>query len=185
MRFNEKKGQNDLTSTSFPEHGKIMDFDTNRLVIIDTLKVDGNARLTLTKRVRDIFPIMIGDTVGVLQDKYNADELLFKIQRDGNVVDNWVVKRKYVGGIDHKKAAVSSRTMIDDTITTTNLSSSTSNTDTEEKTPYVGSDDDDNSINGNTKKNLANIMLIDDEQDVLYSFKSVLSTHGYYVKTFL
>lgn len=73
MRFNAKKGQNEPSTASFSENypfDKIKNFDTNRLIAIDTLKVDGNARLTLTKRIRDIFPIMIGDTVGVFQDIY-------------------------------------------------------------------------------------------------------------------
>jgi CheY-like chemotaxis protein len=105
---------------------------------------------------------MIGDTVGVFQDKYNGDELLLKIQRDGNTIDNWLSKGNML------VALITIRLW--------------SNIDTKQITSYDGSDDD-NSTSAYSKK-LANIILIDDEQDVLYSFKTVLSAQGYYVKTF-
>nr|MDP8941459.1 hypothetical protein [Thermoproteota archaeon] len=91
MRFNTK---NDdifyLTSNSrFPSFDNAKtSFDSNRLIAVDTIRVDEHSRLTFTKKVKNIFPILAGDTIVVYQDKYNSKELLFKIQRGSNVVDN-------------------------------------------------------------------------------------------------
>ena len=46
------------------------------------------------------------DTLVVYQDKYNSDELLFKVQRDGSIVDGWLVKRKRVAIANHKPSSL-------------------------------------------------------------------------------
>jgi hypothetical protein len=132
-------------------------FDSNRLIVVDTIEVDEHSRLTFTKKVKNVFPIQARDTIVVYQDKYNSKELLFKIQRGNNVVDNWTVKRKDVG-IDKNPSQASK----------VNLKKVTYN-------PIYQ--------NSNNKK-IPNIILVDDEQDVLYSFKEILSDHGYDVKSF-
>lgn len=155
-------------------------FDINRLIAIDTIKVDDHVRLTLTRKVRHVFPVSAGDTLVVYQDKYNKDELQFKIQRDKDIVDSWVLKRKYVGGMDKNridfeeyggKARVSF------------ASSSIPEVNTDNKASE-DLDNTNNSIYSGTRNKLANILLIDDEEDVLYSFNSVLSSQGYGVKSF-
>jgi hypothetical protein len=88
----------DFTS-NLPSHSFDHDrtsFDSNRLIAVDTIRVDEHSRLTFTKKVKNVFPIVVGDTIVVYQDKYNKKELLFKIQRGNNIVDNWIVKRKDV-----------------------------------------------------------------------------------------
>lgn len=72
-------------------------------------------------------------------------------------MDNWTVKRKDVG-IDKNPSQASK----------VNLKKVTYN-------PIYQ--------NSNNKK-IPNIILVDDEQDVLYSFKEILSDHGYDVKSF-
>ena len=168
MRLSVEKGtKENQASEGFLSTGN--SFDINRLIAIDTIRVDDHVRLTLTRKVRHVFPISAGDTLVVYQDKYNSDELLFKIQRDKDIVDNWVVKRKYVGGMNKNK--------VDSMLATSMLEINT------DKTPgdlY----DANNSVYTGTRNRLARILLIDDEEDVLYSFKSVLSSQGYDVKPF-
>ena len=104
MRFNANKEDIshfalDSSSSSFDDNQTSL--DSNRLIVVDTIRVDEHSRLTFTKKVKNIFPILAGDTIVVYQDKYNKKELLFKIQRGNNIVDNWIVKRKDVDdGID-------------------------------------------------------------------------------------
>lgn len=176
MRFSVEKGTKD-THASEGFLSAENSFDINRLIAIDTIRIDDHVRLTLTRKVRHVFPINAGDTLVVYQDKYNSDELLFKIQRDKDIVDNWVVKRKYVGGMNKNKVGVD-----DVTMTTSMLATSMPeiNTDKTSEDFY----DTNSSIYTGTRNKLARILLIDDEEDVLYSFKSVLSSQGYDVKPF-
>jgi CheY-like chemotaxis protein len=155
-------------------------FDINRLIAIDTIRVDDHVRLTLTRKVRHVFPISAGDTLVVYQDKYNNDELLFKVQRDRDIVDNWVVKRKYVGGINRNKIGFGADAST--TITSSRMAASIPEVNTEKSTQDL--DDANDSVYAGTRNRLARILLIDDEEDVLYSFKSVLSKQGYDVKPF-
>jgi CheY-like chemotaxis protein len=181
LRFNAKNdGKSSSGSNSFPNPNDNISTTTinpafefnSRLIAVDTIKMDENSRLTFTKKVKGVFPIRSGDTIGVYQDKYNNDELTFKIQRGNSIIDNWVVKRKHIGGIDNKNANDS------------NLTSATSVSSGFIDKNSTESSDVNPSIYSDIKNKLANIMLVDDEQDVLYSFKAVLSSHGYYVKAF-
>jgi PleD family two-component response regulator len=94
--------------------------------------------------------------------------LLFKVQRGSDVVDMWTVKRKNIGGGDIDKNP-----------------SQASKVNAKKKISY---DDNDNTpIHINNKNNTSmshNIISVDDEQDILYSFKTILSNHGYDVKSF-
>jgi CheY-like chemotaxis protein len=155
-------------------------FDPNRLIAVDTIKVDDHVRLTLTRKVRHIFPINAGDILGIYQDKYNNDELVFKIQRDKEIVDSWVVKRKYVGGINKNNSGFASIASENGARPATSklarpMLHERSNEDLNETR---------NSVYAGTRNKLANILLIDDEEDVLYSFNSVLLSKGYDVKPF-
>lgn len=154
-------------------------FDPNRLIAVDTIRVDDHVRLTLTKKVRHIFPINAGDILGIYQDKYNNDELVFKIQRDKDIVDSWIVKRKYVGGINKNNGGFASFASENGTrLTTSKLAKPMLDERPNEDF------ENNNSIYVGTRNKLANILLIDDEEDVLYSFNSVLLSQGYDVKPF-
>ena len=92
---NDKNHSSNLTSpTPALAEGFIHD---NRIIAIDTIKLDEHSRLTLTRSVKDVFPIEPGDKIAVYQKIKNnksANELIFKIQREGNtIVDTWTVKR--------------------------------------------------------------------------------------------
>ena len=165
MRFNIKKDDilhftSDSPSPFFDDDDRTS-FDSNRLIAVDTIRVDEHSRLTFTKKVKNVFPIVVGDTIVVYQDKYNRKELLFKIQRGNNIVDNWIVKRKDVDGIDKNP-------------------SQASKVNAKKKIAY----DDNTTTYLNNENKIPSIILIDDEQDILYSFKTILSDHGYNVKTF-
>jgi hypothetical protein len=69
------------------------------MLAIDTITVDRYSRLTLTKEVKNNLHIEAGDKIAVYRDKYVPDELLFRIQRGRNFVDNWKLQR-YVSGIE-------------------------------------------------------------------------------------
>src|SRR5919107_2406707 len=164
LRFNAKQDDishftSDSSSHSFDDDRT--SFDSNRLIAVDTIRVDQHSRLTFTKKVKNVFPIVVGDTIVVYQDKYNKKELLFKIQRGNNIVDNWILKRKNVDGIDKNP-------------------SQASKVNAKKKIAYA--DNATTYLNNETK--IPSIILIDDEQDVLYSFKTILSDHGYNVKSF-
>ena len=48
-------------------------FNINRLITIDTLSVDDHSRLTLTRKIKKVLPLMPKDTITVYQDRYNKD----------------------------------------------------------------------------------------------------------------
>jgi hypothetical protein len=81
------------------------------MLAIDTITVDRYSRLTLTKEVKNNLHIEAGDKIAVYRDKYVPDELLFRIQRGRNFVDNWKLQR-YVSGIDNNEKRSSSNSII-------------------------------------------------------------------------
>ena len=81
------------------------------MLAIDTITVDRYSRLTLTKEVKNNLHIEAGDKIAVYRDKYDPDELLFRIQRGSNFVDNWKLQR-YVSGIDNNEKSSSSNSII-------------------------------------------------------------------------
>lgn len=87
LRFNGKRR---IEDEPFDMHLK--NFDLNRLLVIDSIRVDEHSRLTVTKRMKDVLPIMAGDTITVFQDRYNKD-LLFDIQHQSNTVNTWVIRK--------------------------------------------------------------------------------------------
>ena len=165
MRFNVRNDDISHFTSNSPSPSFDDDrpsFDSNRLIAVDTIRVDEHSRLTFTKKVKNVFPIVVGDTIVVYQDKYNRKELLFKIQRGNNIVDNWIVKRKDVDGIDKNPSQASKVNAKKNIIANDNA---------------IYLDNNDN-------KKTPNIILVDDEQDILSGFKTILSEYGYNVKSF-
>ena len=165
MHFNKKREEN--TNTTGPGIFDEENFDMYRLIAIDTLNIDQYSRLTLTNKVKNVLNIEAQDKIAVYQNTYNPDELLFRIQRCGGLVDNWKLKRKRMGlAYNEKKSSAPS-------IVASILDG--------KGTDSGGS----NALYGFHNKNeIRNIILIDDEQDVLYSFQMILSEAGYNVKPF-
>jgi CheY-like chemotaxis protein len=143
-------------------------FNMYRLLAIDTITIDQYSRLTLTNEVKNVLNIKAWDKIAVYQDTYNPDELLFRIQRSGSLVDNWKLTRKNMG-IDYNEKKSSAPTIfasISDRKGTDGGGGSTA--------PYIPHD-----IN-----ETRNIILVDDEPDVLYNFQITLSGEGYNIIPF-
>ena len=94
MRFNVKKTSNLYSFSS--------SFDINRLITIDTIRVDDYSRLTLTRKLKKVLPVMPKDTITVYQDRYNKD-LIVVIQHDElNTTDSFIIKTKsIIAGLMH------------------------------------------------------------------------------------
>ncbi|HEX2408485.1 MAG TPA: hypothetical protein VHJ38_14880, partial [Nitrososphaeraceae archaeon] len=45
-------------------------FNINRLITIDTTSIDDHSRLTLTRKLKKVLPIIPKDTITVYQDHY-------------------------------------------------------------------------------------------------------------------
>ncbi|HEX2407760.1 MAG TPA: response regulator [Nitrososphaeraceae archaeon] len=156
MRFNAKKTSNLDSFSSL--------FDINRLITIDTTSVDDHSRLTLTRKIKKVLPVMPKDTITVYQDRYNKD-LMVVIQHDeSNTIDSFIIKTK----------SSSSRTKIFyDTKTI------------EEKKQQQQKEEEriSNQQDIIKKKNTIhdiNILIVDDEEDLLKVFEYFLKTEGYH-----
>ena len=70
-------------------------FESNRLISIDTINVDDYSRLTLTRKLKKVLPIIPKDTITVYQDRYNKD-LIFAIQHNesNNTTDSFIIQTK-------------------------------------------------------------------------------------------
>jgi hypothetical protein len=65
LRFNVKNKDmwdftSNLPSNSF-DHDRTS-FDSNRLIAEDTIRVDEHSHLTITRKVKNVFPVVVGDT---------------------------------------------------------------------------------------------------------------------------
>jgi CheY-like chemotaxis protein len=164
LHFNTKRRREIDYSSSFIPFSKDRNednFESNRLILIDTMRIDNHFRLTFTKKVKNIFHVESGDFVIVYQDRYSKD-LLFNVQRGDNVVDNWVVKRKKS---DIELARRFSVTPSPTAAGTAKVSDA-----------YLRTTE--------TKNKIPKILVVDDQKDILYAFKEILSDHGYNVKAF-
>jgi CheY-like chemotaxis protein len=69
----------------------------NRLTVLDTVKIDDHSRLTFTKRIREIYPIKVNDIIIFYKDNMDKyDKLIIEVQREGRIIDNWVLKRNII-----------------------------------------------------------------------------------------
>jgi CheY-like chemotaxis protein len=154
LRFNGKRR---IEDEPFDMHLK--NFDLNRLLVIDSIRVDEHSRLTVTKRMKDVLPIMAGDTITVFQDRYNKD-LLFDIQHQSNTVNTWVIRKN--------------------PITISNIVEGRTTVKTyQEHLAEIIKNKSENVSSNYYNDNDAKILLIDDEEDLLTVYKLFLSSAGY------
>ena len=126
-------------------------FDISNLIVVGVIKADEHSRLTFTKRIKSVFPVFPGNTIVIYQNPV-TNELLFKVQHNNTVSDTWIVKKKTYG--------------ITNPILKSNLKKRTLNK--EEQDPNRLYKENQQS------KTSANIMIIDDDEESLDAFKSLL-----------
>jgi CheY-like chemotaxis protein len=136
----------------------------NRFINIDTISVDKSFRITLTKKIKQVFPITPGDRIVVYQDVYNKS-LIIDIQQQDKVVDRWVItKDKNFNSIR-------------------NLNYSGRNKANGEfeygpMTASFGVNKDESNLKSNVAHSVP-ILLLDDEKESLELFKTILDSEGY------
>jgi CheY-like chemotaxis protein len=109
--------------------------------------------------MKDVLPIMAGDTITVFQDRYNKD-LLFDIQHQSNTVNTWVIRKN--------------------PITISNIVEGRTTVKTyQEHLAEIIKNKSENVSSNYYNDNDAKILLIDDEEDLLTVYKLFLSSAGY------
>ena len=126
-------------------------FDISNLIVVGVIKADEHSRLTFTKRIKSVFPVFPGNTIVIYQNPV-TNELLFKVQHNNTVSDTWIVKKKTYG------------------ITNPILKSYS------KKRKLNKEEQDSNRLykENQQSKTSANIMIIDDDEESLDAFKSLL-----------
>jgi CheY-like chemotaxis protein len=170
MHFNRPLKNKGLGPRESPHVARYDDDRDNRLIAIDTITIDERSRLLLTQKIRGIFPVLSGDVVAVYQDSTSREELIFKIQRRGIVVDCWKIKREEIGDYDIKKLFDSAffeacrrgrlysadSSLVQQGTTTTTVQ----------------------------RHRISNIMIVDDHPDMVLTYKSFLSDEEYSIDSF-
>jgi CheY-like chemotaxis protein len=134
---------------------------TNRnFLLIDNLKVDDHSRITFTKRIRNIFSVEIGDMIEMYQSLENSDISII-VKRKGIIIDSWVCTKKR---LDEES---------DDNKSGANIYSNDS---------IRG--DNNNNNNNTSKETIPKVMVVDNDEDILFTFKTVLNNSGIAVETF-
>ncbi|MGN6629956.1 MAG: response regulator, partial [Candidatus Nitrosocosmicus sp.] len=139
-----------------PQSGySLAEYDVNNLIVVGVVKVDEHSRLTFTKRIKNVFPVNPGNSIVIYQDMTN-NNLLFKVQRENEVSDIWIVKKRN----ENVKAFY-------------DLSS------LREKSKIIDIHPDKDAVKSKEQKSrqlksVYNIMIIDDDKDTLEMFKSML-----------
>jgi CheY-like chemotaxis protein len=132
-------------------------FDSLRhtVVSIDNLRVDSNSRVTFTKRIKSVFPVQPEDIVSVYQNR-DYGSIIFNIQRREETIDTLVCKR--VGQLENGL-------LVESKLPHANA----------QHTPKSSIGVSENATNlTNTDRPNKNIMVIDDDVDILATFKLVL-----------
>ncbi len=143
-------------------------FDSIRhtLVSIDNLRVDNNSRVTFTRRIKTVLPVQPDDIVSVYQNR-DYSNIIFNIQRMEKTIDTWVCKR--IGQVD----------------TDVPSDSKTQNANTKHTPEFSIGVSKNACIFTNTDMPNKNIMIIDDDVDVLATFKLCLDEErGFHVEAF-
>jgi CheY-like chemotaxis protein len=127
-------------------------------VLIDNLKVDDHSRITFTKRIRNIFSVDIGDMIEVYQSLKNSD-ITFIVKRKGIIIDTWICKKKLVKESDDNKSGA-------------NIYSNDSMRRRANN-------------NATSRETIPKVMIIDNDEDILFTFKTILNNSGIAAETFV
>jgi CheY-like chemotaxis protein len=83
MRFNKTNVSNELSSENY---------HSRELVALDTVTIDDHSRFTFTKRLKRVFPVQQGDSIAAYYSREN-EEIIFNLQRGGSVIGTWICKK--------------------------------------------------------------------------------------------
>ena len=158
------------SSVMLPDTSLKKDYNFDKQIVVGTIKVDEHSRLTLSKKIKNVFPIYPGDTIVVYQDLI-SNNLLFKVQRLNEVSDTWIIKRQY------------------------NDAASSFSSDNNNVIFYDKSVSTNNYHNGENVQQLVehtfNIMIVDDNSDILDFYKDFFlfsigskNDEKYFIETF-
>jgi CheY-like chemotaxis protein len=158
LRFNTKKTSN-LDSFSNL-------FDINRLITIDTTSIDDHSRLTLTRKIKKVLPVMPKDTITVYQDRYNKDLIVLIQHNESNTIDSFIIKTKSSSSSSSTKTLYDTKTI-------------------EQKQQQQQQQEGVSNQQQILKKKKEtihdiNIVIVDDEEDLLKVFEYFLKTEGYH-----
>jgi bifunctional DNA-binding transcriptional regulator/antitoxin component of YhaV-PrlF toxin-antitoxin module len=130
----------------------------SNFLLIDNLKVDDHSRITFTKRIRNIFSVEIGDMIEIYQNLKNSD-ITFIVKRKGIIIDTWICRKKRLNkeSDDDIKSG-------DDIYSNHNMRRRANNNTSRETIPRV--------------------MIVDDDEDMLFTFKTILNNSGVAAETF-
>jgi CheY-like chemotaxis protein len=142
LHFNYKKGSEGHFTTF---HDMVSDVN---LIAVDTIRVDEQSRLTLTRNIRRFLPFEPGDKIAVYRDKRDPNNLTLKVQRREEIVERLTIARKVMIGDGTKNIEAAYN--------------------------YGSGRARENHI----KNGPANILLVDDEQDVIMFVKAAISFYS-------
>jgi CheY-like chemotaxis protein len=168
LHFNEKRRKFDHNSNALSSD--IINED--ELDEIDTLKIDDHSRITFTKKMKKVFSVEPEDIIKVYHNR-KKDEIIFNVLRRGSIVERFFCKRMEKDGQD----VVSSY----GTFTPYQQQGSTIPKPNSNNINYLNDWTNNKSY---FQKDTPNIMIVDDEEDVLTTFKLLLNQAGVNVETF-
>jgi CheY-like chemotaxis protein len=126
----------------------------NRLTLLDSVKIDDHSRLTFTKRIREIFTVKVNDLVIAYYDNMDKYNKLIFKIQRDDKIIDTWVLKREIINCKNKI-----ETKLKD------------NNEVKNKiTPH--------------NKNTINILLVEDEEDLLFTFKKILIDGGYNIKAF-
>jgi CheY-like chemotaxis protein len=148
-------------------NGLFNNYYNDQFCAIDTIKIDDHSRFTFTKMLKKVFPVQSGDTIAVYQNK-QTDEIILSIQRSSSILGTWICKKSqdlYKGDYYHILEKMDENNLIpkvrDEHERYNNLQQQVIQKTTKRS---------DNSFL--RQENTPNIMIVDDEEDILLSFKT-------------
>jgi CheY-like chemotaxis protein len=176
LHFNEKRRKFSHYFDAFTT--SVIDGDIDE---VDTLKIDDHSRITFTKRMKKIFSVDRGDTVKVYHDR-KKDEIIFSILRRGRIIEKLFCKRMEKDGqhvvTSYEMSSTPYHITDDDRMQSSTTIPKLNNTTNTNNLNYY------NNNKRYFQKDTPNIMIVDDEEDVLVTCKSLLNQIDVNVETF-
>ncbi len=142
------------------ENNMLNTYDNKQLVAIDTVSIDDHSRFIFTKKLKRIFPVQPQDTIAFYHNNHN-NRIILNIQRGTNVVGTWICQNMK----DIYEPSISQNNLVTDQ--KHNLEKQ------QEKRSQNNTKGLDICVE-QQEHNIPNIMIVDDDEDILFSFRSSL-----------